>query len=625
MTIAADTNHGIRNRLVFSGGLTVVIGVAATILVVVMIGTSILTLNEHSRTIHEIEAVEENLRLAILGQETYAFDFALARRPEALEELRTAPLVEADSYEQLGGLAATDDEIKASTQHIKDLANTWRINWLNSFIASIKAGNTVDGDQAIQRSEVLFLAVEGAIEDLENVTAIRRQAALDEMGASAARVGLIVVPIGFAAVVLFALNGAWLARSISGPLRRLNSTAQALVAGEQVTFEPEHDDEIGALAGVLERLRLDAAGRYNSARLEASRAATFNQLAELTSFAQDEDSLVEAAVKTLRRIAPTPRGHIMLVNNSTNRLIVAAGWGDNSPKPGDTSPVDRIDRCPGIRRATAYVSSDLSDDMSVRCPAHPVETGTVVCLPMPALGSIVGVIHLERPEPNSFDSDTVQVAARVAEQVALAIANARLMKTMEGLAMTDPLTGLRNARFFDQFLEQEFASAARDAESTALIMLDVDHFKRFNDTHGHPAGDEALRALARSLRSLVRASDVVARYGGEEFIIALHHTSLPDARIVAEKIRVGVEQTVVEIGPGRYARITVSLGIASTDMHKVEPKGLVSLADAALYQAKELGRNRVEAAPSSEAELTAAARRRNGKSDSRRPVELRAS
>jgi PleD family two-component response regulator len=98
------------------------------------------------------------------------------------------------------------------------------------------------------------------------------------------------------------------------------------------------------------------------------------------------------------------------------------------------------------------------------------------------------------------------------------------------------------------------------------------------------------------------------------------------ARIVAEKLRVGVEQTVVEIGPGRYARITISLGIASTDTHNVESKGLVSLADAALYQAKELGRNRVESAPSSESELSAAATRRAGKAQSRRPrpVELRA-
>jgi diguanylate cyclase (GGDEF)-like protein len=625
MPTATPTSHGIRNRLILSGALTVIIGLVATLVIIALVASSILKLNDRSRAIHELEAAEETLGEAILGQETYVFDFALTKRPEALDELASAQQDEAASYAQLEQLAADDPELIAAAHEIKDLSTRWRSNWLGPTIAAIRASASV-GVSDVERSELLFEPVEGALGQLEKVTASRRDATLEESRSAATQVGLILLPIGLAAALLFGLNGAWITRSISGPLRRLNLTAHALVAGEDVTFRAERDDEVGALAGILERLRLDAAGRYNTARLEASRAATFNQLAELTSFAQDEESLVAAAVKTLRRIAPTPRGHIMLVNNSTNRLIVAAGWGENSPTPGEPSQVDRIDRCPGIRRATAYVSGDLSDDMTVRCPAHPVETGSVVCLPMPALGSIVGVIHLERPEPNSFDSDTVQVAARVAEQVALAIANARLMKTMEGLAMTDPLTGLRNARFFDQFLEQELASAERDAASTALIMLDVDHFKRFNDTHGHPGGDEALRALARALRSLVRASDVVARYGGEEFIIALHHTSLAEARIVAEKLRVGVEQTVVEIGPGRYARITISLGIASTDMHKVEPKGLVSLADAALYQAKELGRNRVEAAPSSEAELSAAARRREGKADAaRRPVELKVS
>ena len=192
----------------------------------------------------------------------------------------------------------------------------------------------------------------------------------------------------------------------------------------------------------------------------------------------------------------------------------------------------------------------------------------------------------------------------------MAIANARLMKTMEGLAMTDPLTTLRNARFFDQYLSQELAAAERDREHVALIMLDVDHFKVFNDTYGHPAGDEALRALSRVLRSMVRAADVVARYGGEEFVVALHHCGLEQARTIAETMRTAVEQMVVDIGPGRYARMTISLGVAATDVHLADQKGLVALADAALYQAKEHGRNRVEGAPVSGEQLAAATGRR---------------
>jgi diguanylate cyclase (GGDEF)-like protein len=339
-------------------------------------------------------------------------------------------------------------------------------------------------------------------------------------------------------------------------------------------------------------------------------AVIFNQLAELSSFAHDEPTLVDAATRVLARIAPSARGQVMLLNNSTNRLTVAAAWGADPPVIGSIAAVERTDRCPGIRRATAHVAEDVSDDLALKCAAHPAAHGSVACVPMPALGSIVGVIHLERSEPNSFATVDIQRASRIAEQVALALANARLMKTMEGLANTDPLTGLRNARFFDAYLEQEYGLSQRDGDSIGLLMLDVDHFKTFNDTHGHPAGDEALCALARVIRGVLRTSDVVARYGGEEFIVALHHATLAESAVVAEKIRAAVRQMIVEIAPGRYGRITVSIGVAATDAHQVERKGLISLADSALYRAKAAGRDRVESAPRTTDEIAAKAGRR---------------
>jgi diguanylate cyclase (GGDEF)-like protein len=228
---------------------------------------------------------------------------------------------------------------------------------------------------------------------------------------------------------------------------------------------------------------------------------------------------------------------------------------------------------------------------------------------------MVGVIHLEQSEAGAFTPDMMQLVARVAESVGLAMANARLMRTMEGQAMSDALTGLRNARFFDPYLEQELEAAQRDRQPTSVIMLDLDHFKTFNDTYGHPAGDEALRTFARVVGSVVRSSDVAARYGGEEFIVALRHSSLEDARQIGEKIRLAVEQMVVELGPGRYGRITASLGVASTEGHVQDMKSLVALADAALYRAKESGRNRVEVAPAVDdvTVLAEASRRRRGR------------
>jgi diguanylate cyclase (GGDEF)-like protein len=596
-----------------------VVGALTTGIIFAVVSGTVSSVSERTRTTQRVLELEEALRVSILGQETFALDFALSRSERASEEFDEAVASELDSYIELSRIAPDDHSLITAATKVRDLATTWRETWAEPFLREPNIRTQADAEAAIEESERLYAPLEEALGDLDSLTLERRDATEAELSSTVTSLERILIPLGIVSTVLLGMLGAWLTRSISGPLSRLNRTARAILAGEQVTFAAEHNDEIGGLAVALEQLRVDASVRYRDARIEAETAATFNQLAELTSFAQNEETLVDAATLVLQRIAPSERGQVMLLNNSTNRLIVSAAWGEGAPKVGSPAEIDRIDRCPGIRRATAYVAEDLSDALAVRCPVHSAASGSVVCLPMPALGSIVGVIHLERARPRSFEPDTVQRAARIAEQVALAIANARLMKTMEGLAMTDPLTGLRNARFFDSYLEQQFLLAEREKESIGLIMLDVDHFKHFNDTYGHPAGDEALRALARTMRSVIRASDVVARYGGEEFIIAMQAAKLADVRVVADKLRSAVEQTVVEIGPGRYGRITVSLGIVATESHRVDQKGLVSLADAALYKAKSGGRNRVESAPTSTDELAAAARRRAAR-DANEPV-----
>ena len=603
----------IRNRLAASVAVLVVLGAVLTVGGFAAMGIAVGDINHDNRTTDRLAASEESLHLALVAQEAHVLAYLLAPADTVLEEFEEAVDAELAAYIQLGQIAPDDTAIQTAALNVRRLATEWRETWAEPYLRSGASEITESGGTALRTSQELFSPVRDGIADLRAITQVRREASSTALATFVGNMEAVFVPAMLVIGILVMAAGIWLIRSISGPLHRLNRTAQALVAGERVTFVPEQDDEIGALAFVLERMRLDAGTRYDSARSEAETAATFNQLAELTSFAQNEETLVGAATRVLARIAPSPRGQVMLLNNSTNRLVVAATWGEGMPEIGAPADLDRPDRCPGIRRATAYVAEDLSDDLAVRCPAHPAASGSVVCLPMPALGSIVGVVHLERPEPRSFDGISVQRAARTAEQVALALANARLMKTMEGLANTDPLTGLRNARFFDAFLEHHFALAEREKESVGVIMLDVDHFKQFNDNHGHPAGDEALRTLSRAIGSVLRASDVVARYGGEEFIIALPHSKLADVRVVAEKLRSAIEQAVVEIGPGRYGRITASFGIVATDAHRVDRKGLVSLADAALYRAKAAGRNRVETSPTSTTDLDEAGQRRWGR------------
>jgi diguanylate cyclase (GGDEF)-like protein len=183
----------------------------------------------------------------------------------------------------------------------------------------------------------------------------------------------------------------------------------------------------------------------------------------------------------------------------------------------------------------------------------------------------------------------------------MAIDNARLHAEITSLALTDSLTGLKNRRAFDQILETEVARAARYVHQLSLIMLDIDCFKIYNDTYGHPAGDERIQAIASLLLTNARAPDVAARYGGEEFVVVLPHTTKEGAMILAERLRESAEAQAPEKPiPGTpISGYTLSLGVACFPEDGLTPAVLLLAADNAELTAKRLGKNRVCAAQNS--------------------------
>jgi len=162
-------------------------------------------------------------------------------------------------------------------------------------------------------------------------------------------------------------------------------------------------------------------------------------------------------------------------------------------------------------------------------------------------------------------------------------------------SMTDPLTGLLNRRYFNEQVQKEAARSRRHGLRFSVLMLDIDHFKRINDTYGHPVGDLAIKAVASVCNKALRPQDILARYGGEEFVIALPHTDAEGAGTVAERIRQAVEQIEIAAEPGPV-RFTVSIGV-STYRRDLPFEQIVGRADQALYQAKQTGRNRVVSLP----------------------------
>ena len=248
-------------------------------------------------------------------------------------------------------------------------------------------------------------------------------------------------------------------------------------------------------------------------------------------------------------------------------------------------------RGPSIKRGSLYITFDASQPLSVHCPVYPVDHGTVACIAL-AQGQTVGAVHLFWERPNAFALSARPVVIRLAEHAALAIGNRRLLVALRGMASTDPRTGLMNTSTFDQQLEDALR-ARRINETTAVLMLDIDHFKDFNDRYGHPAGDEALRTFAKVLQASLREGDLASRYGGEEFAVALPGVDKETALSIAERIRSRTDTTLISLAPGISDRISVSIGVAFAPDHSEDRITLLRLADEALYEAKQAGRNRV--------------------------------
>jgi diguanylate cyclase (GGDEF)-like protein len=233
-----------------------------------------------------------------------------------------------------------------------------------------------------------------------------------------------------------------------------------------------------------------------------------------------------------------------------------------------------------------------------------------VCVPLSAQGELIGVLHVQRSQPSSasgfLDAEMYLVKA-VAQHAALALANLGLREKLHEQAIRDNLTGLYNRHHEREWLEQELRRAARDGRRAAVIMVDIDHFKRVNDSFGHDAGDMVLKALAGLFRQAIRGSDIACRHGGEEFLLLLSDASIDGAAKKAEALRDAVERLELRHMDRPLGKLTASFGVAAYPDHAEDADGLLRAADRALYCAKNEGRARVVVASPSDGALSAPA------------------
>jgi len=222
------------------------------------------------------------------------------------------------------------------------------------------------------------------------------------------------------------------------------------------------------------------------------------------------------------------------------------------------------------------------------------ETRSRMCIPLVSFGQTLGVLMLERDVVGSFQESDVKSLEAVADICATAIQNSHYVERVKQLAYLDGLTGIFNRRFFELRILEEIDRARRFNTGMAVLMVDIDQFKRLNDEFGHLLGDEVLRQVSSMFHQQLRKIDVVCRYGGEEFAILLSQTNPQHALGVAEKLRRLVETWQF---PGVPRSVTISAGVATFPDHGTSRDELVKSADAGLYAAKQGGRNRVLLGP----------------------------
>jgi len=251
--------------------------------------------------------------------------------------------------------------------------------------------------------------------------------------------------------------------------------------------------------------------------------------------------------------------------------------------------------CSVLRTGTEKFVTAMSKESDVNCIV-PGKEGGYACVPFKVGDMVIGAILMVKREENFWDNKEILRPLRVyASVTSSALFRIRLLELTRQAAITDPLTGIYNRGFFDNILKKQIAMAKRRDKPLSLIMADIDHFKKLNDTHGHIAGDRVMKKLAKVIGGSIRSSDVFARYGGEEFAIILPETDAKRTVKKAETIRQHIETIKIKgMAANQSLRVTISMGAATFPIHGTDYAALIGAADRALYKAKEKGRNRVE-------------------------------
>ncbi|HWY21273.1 MAG TPA: diguanylate cyclase [Candidatus Acidoferrum sp.] len=335
-------------------------------------------------------------------------------------------------------------------------------------------------------------------------------------------------------------------------------------------------------------------------RKRSERATMLAKMGELLQSCIGLDEVIAASLGFAPKIFPAARGAMALLNGTRSLAEVTGSWTDCRLPATEFEPAE----CWALR--TGHPHLVLAGDSTAPCAHATGVESTYLCIPILAQGKTLGILHFQATdEAPQLEASELSFKTTFAAQVGLSIANIKLREALRTQSVRDALTGLYNRRYLEEVMDREVRRASRAAQSLGVLMIDLDHFKSFNDSHGHDAGDAVLREIGASLTKGIRAEDFVCRFGGEEFVVILPTADLAASRARAERLRSKTKELTILHQGKSMGMITISVGVAVFPEHGMSPKELMVAADAALYEAKRGGRDQVVVALSKAVEEVA--------------------
>lgn len=506
-----------------------------------------------------------------------------AAQPALQQELLDALAAQERTYRQLAariGNKGTDREYAELARSVIGAHDTWQRD-LKPLIQSFDPARPEHLRETLARYEALFPIQAGR---LAKIVALLEQHLREEI-----RLSIYVHVFVFVLSMLLALLALLMVRrQITAPLRAQVEAARAMADGSyDRRLVVSAGDEIGVLADTFNRMAEAVAER-------TGQLSALNQVATAIASSLQIQDILDEIMRRGVALTGAKAACIAFYDEATGRFTnwVSRGLSEHFVRNLVFRPGGLADEA--FTSGTCILSNDRPQTKHRLSElARKEGLRSFVCLALTSRDRRLGVIYFYRTDRDTFAPAEIELLHTFASLAAQAIENARLFAQAQDQARTDTLTGLCNRREFERRLREEVERSRRYGRPLSLLLLDVDHFKVINDTHGHLVGDEVLRAAAGRIRQVLRPIDQAARYGGEEFAMILPETEGAGACALAERIRAAIAAQPFATGGAPSVDLTVSIGIATCPEHADRDQALLAAADQALYAAKQTGRNRV--------------------------------